>query len=135
MKTEHEETAKLNTNCKLRLGVASWDDGSGKAKSIKFTWFDKNGKAKMIKMGDDEFILYIRKNGFGLNRDNPELGRKIWDWLSKMTPTVRQTKKGQDCLWGDTGSFIDAGKLPKNATQFEFDEAILPELYNFLGTL
>jgi len=60
----------------------------------------------MIKMGDDEFILYIRKNGFGQKRDNPELGRKIWDWLSKMTPTARQTKKGQDCLWGDTTSRI-----------------------------
>jgi hypothetical protein len=27
------------------LGTASWDDGSGTAKSVKFTWFDKNGKA------------------------------------------------------------------------------------------
>jgi hypothetical protein len=31
--------------CLLRLGVASWDDGSGTALSVKFTWFDKNGKA------------------------------------------------------------------------------------------
>jgi len=45
MKTEHSETAKVDNNCELRLGVASWDDGSETAKSIKFTWFDKNGKA------------------------------------------------------------------------------------------
>ena len=45
MVTKHEETAKNNPSCKLRLGIASWDDGSGQAKSIKFTWFDKNGRA------------------------------------------------------------------------------------------
>ncbi len=45
MLTEHKEAAKINADCELRLGVASWDDGSGEAKSIKFAWFDKNGKA------------------------------------------------------------------------------------------
>ena len=30
---------------KIRLGIASWDDGSNTAKSVKFTWFDKNGRA------------------------------------------------------------------------------------------
>jgi len=44
MITEHKETAKIDPDCELRLGIASWDEG-GKAKSIKFTWFDKNGKA------------------------------------------------------------------------------------------
>ena len=32
-------------NEELRLGVASWDDGSHTAMSVKFTWFDKSGKA------------------------------------------------------------------------------------------
>ena len=27
------------------LGIASWDDGSGTAKSVKYTWFDENDKA------------------------------------------------------------------------------------------
>lgn len=45
MQTIHSEQAKCAPSCELRLGVASWDDGSGTAKSIKFTWFDKNGKA------------------------------------------------------------------------------------------
>lgn len=45
MKTEVKETARNNKNCELRLGIASWDDGSETAKSIKYTWFDKNGKA------------------------------------------------------------------------------------------
>ena len=29
----------------IRLGVASWDDGSRTRMSVKFTWFDKNGRA------------------------------------------------------------------------------------------
>lgn len=41
----HAEPAKIDASCELRLGTASWDDGSGTAKSIKYTWFDKNGKA------------------------------------------------------------------------------------------
>ena len=45
MKLEYSETAKVDNSCELRLGVASQDDGSETAKSIKFTWFDKNGKA------------------------------------------------------------------------------------------
>ena len=45
MKTEYSELAKTNPDCELRLGIASWDDGSETARSIKYTWFDKNGKA------------------------------------------------------------------------------------------
>jgi hypothetical protein len=45
MKQEYSEKAKCNKSCELRLGIASWDDGTDTAKSIKYTWFDKNGKA------------------------------------------------------------------------------------------
>jgi len=45
MKVEHKEPAKIDSNCEIRLGVASWDDGSCSSKSVKYTWFDKNGKA------------------------------------------------------------------------------------------
>ena len=45
MVVEKSERAKCDPTCELRLGIASWDDGSGRAKSIKYTWFDKNGKA------------------------------------------------------------------------------------------
>lgn len=41
----HSEPVKDHPDCELRLGTASWDDGSGRARSVKFTWFDKNGKA------------------------------------------------------------------------------------------
>ncbi len=45
MQIEHKETAKIDPNCEIRLGIASWDNGSNTAKSVKYTWFDKNGKA------------------------------------------------------------------------------------------
>ena len=45
MHVEHKEKAKIDPNCEIRLGVASWDNGSGASKSVKYTWFDKNGKA------------------------------------------------------------------------------------------
>ena len=45
MVTEFSEKAKNDKNCELRLGIASWDDGSETCRSIKYTWFDKNGKA------------------------------------------------------------------------------------------
>jgi hypothetical protein len=45
MRAAHSEPAKNDDECEIRLGVASWDDGSGKAQSVKYTWFDKNGRA------------------------------------------------------------------------------------------
>jgi hypothetical protein len=45
MKWIHREPVKGAKNEELRLGVASWDDGSCTAKSIKYTWFDKTGRA------------------------------------------------------------------------------------------
>jgi len=45
MQASHSEPYKLDPSCEIRVGIASWDDGTGTHKSIKFTWFDKNGKA------------------------------------------------------------------------------------------
>ncbi|MFH0821529.1 MAG: hypothetical protein V2B18_02170 [Pseudomonadota bacterium] len=39
------EPAGNDLDCEIRLGIASWDDGTKTAKSVKYTWFDKNGKA------------------------------------------------------------------------------------------
>jgi hypothetical protein len=44
MKAEYSEPAKCNPDCQIRLGVASWDDGSNSYRSVKFTWFDKMGR-------------------------------------------------------------------------------------------
>ena len=48
MQVKHSEIAKNDPNCEIRLGVASWDDGTNTAKSEKYTWFDKNGKAARV---------------------------------------------------------------------------------------
>ena len=45
MKAAHTEPARIDPNCELRLGIASWDGGSNSERSIKFTWFRQDGKA------------------------------------------------------------------------------------------
>lgn len=45
MRPAYSEPAEIDSNCEIRLGIASWDDGSGTSRSVKYTWFDKNGKA------------------------------------------------------------------------------------------
>lgn len=45
MRPAFSEPAQNDPACEIRLGVASWDDGSGISQSVKYTWFDKNGKA------------------------------------------------------------------------------------------
>jgi len=44
MRPAFSEPARGHPNCEIRLGIASWDDGKGTARSVKFAWFDKNGK-------------------------------------------------------------------------------------------
>lgn len=89
----------------------------------------------MITMGDDEFILYMRKNNFGHQSLNPELGRKICEWIKNNDTKAIIIERDKNCFWGDSGDFVNAAELPKTATQFRFDEALLPDLYRFLGTL
>ena len=44
MRPAFSEPARNDPNCEIRLGTASWDDGTGTARSVKYAWFDKNGK-------------------------------------------------------------------------------------------
>jgi hypothetical protein len=37
--------------------------------------------AARIQMGNDEFILYIRKTSINCNLFNNDLGKKIWEWI------------------------------------------------------
>jgi hypothetical protein len=45
MRPAFSEPARIDPNCEIRLGIASWDDGDETERSVKYTWFDKNGKA------------------------------------------------------------------------------------------
>jgi hypothetical protein len=44
MRTAFSEPSKDDPKCEMRLGVASWDGGSGTNHSFKYAWFDKNGR-------------------------------------------------------------------------------------------
>ena len=44
MRPAFSEPSRNDPNCEIRLGIASWDDGTGTARSVKYAWFDKNAK-------------------------------------------------------------------------------------------
>lgn len=87
-----------------------------------------------IKMGNDEFILYLRKNNLAVGKNTANLGKSIWEWLQANTHEPSKVDNCE-CYWGAEGEFIDALKLPKTATQFSFDRSKLPALYDYLDTL
>ena len=86
-----------------------------------------------IVMGNDEFILYIRKRYPNCSMSNDVLGRRIWEWIRGQDG--RKEEEDMPCYWGDTGAFVSEDKLPKTATQFSFGNNILPRLYEFLNQL
>ena len=86
-------------------------------------------------MGNDEFILYIRKQHPGCTVSNDALGRAIWRWLRVAEPQARKLAEDVDCYGGKTGAFIADTRLPKTATQVSFDSNVLPRLYTFLDQL
>lgn len=90
-----------------------------------------------IEMGNDEFILYIRKRYPANRTPNNQLGKRIWQWIRDQAPSnEKPTDNGSmPCVWGSSGSFVGETALPANATQFTFDRALLPALYTFLDAL
>ena len=92
-------------------------------------------KTSTIKMGNDEFILYIRKNNPNCKIDNKPLGRKIWEWILANDPDAKEIREDMPCLWGDNTPNTKPEILPKTATQFEFRRNLLPELFSFLDSL
>ena len=88
-----------------------------------------------IKMGNDEFILYIRKASKSCSLINPDLGKKIWEWILLNDKGAIEDVKDEPCLLGDNTPNTGPKKLPGTATQFEFDRKLLPKLYTFPDTL
>ena len=90
-----------------------------------------------IKMGNDEFILYIRKNYQDCTTSNVQLAKSIWGWIEKNAAPAEQLYGGKSvpCYWGVSAANIDDTKLPKTATQFEFEREKLPKLYDYLDSL
>lgn len=88
-----------------------------------------------ITMGNDEFILYIRKRHPECRTVNAQLGKSIWKWLRESRSNAEIVTADVRCVWGDAGEFVSDVMLPKTATQFSFDEEALPRLYRYLDEL
>lgn len=89
-----------------------------------------------IKMGNDEFILYIRKQYPKCKKTNDKLGEAIWKWIEK-NAKGKKTNMGKqvDSLWLEEPKTVNALALPASSTQFEFPKAFLPQLYGYLDEL
>jgi len=89
-----------------------------------------------VEMGNDEFILYIRKNYPECQTDNQVLGRQIFQWLrDNANATEIPEKYDKPCYWGTEGDFISSKKLPYQASAFRFLREQLPNLYLILDRL
>lgn len=92
-------------------------------------------KRSVIVLGNDEFLLYIRKQYRNCRTTNDTLGRQIWIWLRNVDSAARKVQE-EPCYWSSAAAdFLDAQRLPRTATQFEFDRNVLPELYGYLDEL
>ena len=91
----------------------------------------------IIQMGNDEFILYIRKSHPNCSTTNDQLGKRIWQWLREQDATAVKAGSGdaEPCLWGDAGTHVGDTRLPQKATQFRFERGLLPALYDLLDQL
>ncbi|OAV64861.1 hypothetical protein Barb6XT_02643 [Bacteroidales bacterium Barb6XT] len=81
---------------------------------------EANVSKKTIQMGNDEFILYIRKRYKSCCLKNPDLGDRIWRWIEKHAQGEILGNKSEECFWRKQADNIGEILLPYTATQFEF---------------
>lgn len=86
-----------------------------------------------ITMGNDEFILYIRKWHPDCKTITSQLGKLVWIWL-EAKGSIKSPLKPKHSYW-DKSDKVNKEMLPADATQFEFDRSILPDLYDYLDYL
>ncbi len=89
----------------------------------------------MITMGNDEFILYIRKWHPSCRLTNDTLGRMIAIWFRDCGQPHQKVEDNRAAYWGSEGEFVNDHQLPVTAAQFEFNRVLLPELFAFLDEL
>ena len=90
-------------------------------------------------MGNDEFILYIRKN-YNCSLTNDRLGRMIGKWIlenSKGISKRNDIEHDIPCLWQQNirAKKTYGTRLPRTASQITFNRNILPKLYDYLDFL
>ena len=91
--------------------------------------------SSIIRMGNDEFILHIRKHFQNCEISNDQLGKTIWQWLRDNDPTAEIVERDEPCQWGNSPEITSETTLPKTAAQFRFSINILPRLYEFIGNM
>lgn len=101
-----------------------------------FNFKNKRTMGKPIKMGNDEFILYVRKHNKESKYETKKLGELICKWLKEHAGLEeKEIEYDVECFWGEQANNVAPDKLPKTAAQFVFDRDILPALYDYLDTL
>ena len=90
-------------------------------------------KISTIIMGDDEFILYIRKHHPNCNQFSNILAKQISSWFKEHS--IEPFKNNVPSKWDIIGKNIDPQILPKTAAMFEFDRNLLPKLFDKLDEL
>ncbi len=88
-----------------------------------------------IQMGNDEFILYIRKIYNNCLISNDVLGRLIWKRIKRLDPEALIIERDRPCFWEHIGNSVSEVRLPKTAAQFRFNRRILSRLYDYLDQL
>ena len=83
-------------------------------------------------MGNDDLILYVRKQHRGCTIGNLQLGKSIWARIQQ--DGGRKVSDSQASLWSDTPQGRSSGLLLVS-TQFEFRRSMLPELFTYLDSL
>jgi hypothetical protein len=86
-----------------------------------------------IRMGNDEFILYIRKWHPNCQASTKQLGKNIWKWLRDRK--AKKIKEQPQHTYWVKAEKVEIDMLPEHATQFLFDRNLLPELYGYLDEL
>lgn len=90
-----------------------------------------------ITMGNDEFILYVRKKNHLCEISTKELGKLIWLWIKEHDKSAIQAEQDMECYWETKSGAknISEKKLPKTATQFTFRRSLISKLYAYLDDL
>lgn len=126
LNVERDRSYNLGTKLLLRI-----EDALGVEFHVVMK--EKTTMTDRITMGNDEFILYIRKN-YDCKIANPQLGRRIWVWL-RDNANGEYASDQRAALWGQSIPAVARTGLPGSATQFEFDRNTMPDLYRFLDQL
>jgi hypothetical protein len=85
-----------------------------------------------IVIGNDEFILYVRKHNQACKLDNETLGKQICEKIKSLDPNAKIVEENKASYWDLHGVSVAKDKLPATSAQMEFDREILPKLYDFL---